>query len=166
MSTDHKTLADEIFDAVNDAIDERTNAVDRTYLGALLNEVLVNVPTVGLNAMADKIFEANKKKGFWDHNRNIGELLMLVTSELGECMEAHRKGRLASMEQMDINIGMGGEWMANFQAHVKDSFEDELADALIRILDMCGGLGIDIQRHVEEKLHYNATRERLHGKNY
>jgi NTP pyrophosphatase (non-canonical NTP hydrolase) len=56
--------------------------------------------------------------------------------------------------------------MANFQAHVKDSFEDELADALIRILDMCGGLGIDIQRHVEEKLHYNATRERLYGKNY
>lgn len=166
MSTDNKTLRDEIFDAVNDAIDDRTNAVDRNYLHCLLSIVLEDTPTVGLNAMAQQVHNANRQKGFWDHNRNIGELLMLVTSELGECMEAHRKGRLASFEQVDENIEKGGEWKANFQAHIKDSFEDELADALIRILDMCGGLGIDIQRHVVEKLKYNATRERLHGKLY
>ena len=49
-----------------------------------------------------------------------------------------------------------------FEATVKDSFEDEVADSVIlilksiRLLDPCGGL----------KLRYNATREYGHGKKY
>jgi hypothetical protein len=36
--------------------------------------------------------------------------------------------------------------------------EVELADAVIRILDMCGGLGLDLQGAIYEKLVYNAQR--------
>lgn len=121
------------------------------------------------NEASKKIYEANKEKGFWDNERNVGEMLMLITSELGEAMEAHRKGRfakLADFNRASIASNSGDDFKVNFEANIKDTFEDEVADALIRILDMCGGLGIDIDSHVNTKLAYNRTRERLHGKNY
>jgi NTP pyrophosphatase (non-canonical NTP hydrolase) len=109
-----------------------------------------------LNDLAKSIYEANKEKGFWDKERNVGEMLMLVTSELGEAMEAHRKNRFANWANAS----------EDFENSIKDTFEDEIADAIIRLLDMCGGLGIEIESHVFEKLKYNATRPRLHGKLY
>jgi hypothetical protein len=41
---------------------------------------------------------------------------------------------------------------------VKDSFHDEMADVLIRVLDLCGGYNIDIDWHIKMKMRYNATR--------
>jgi NTP pyrophosphatase (non-canonical NTP hydrolase) len=49
---------------------------------------------------------------------------------------------------------------------VKDTFEDELADAAIRIFDLAHSKGIDLQKHIEAKMRYNATREHMHGKKY
>lgn len=112
-----------------------------------------------LNELAEEIYQNNKEKGFWDKERNVGEMLMLVTSELGEAMEAHRKGRFANLEAYE-------EFSEDFEDAIKDTFEDEIADSVIRLLDMCGGLGIDIDTHIRLKLEYNKTRERLHGKSY
>mgnify|MGYP000140159900 CR=1 FL=1 len=72
--------------------------------------------------------------------RNVGELLMLTVSEIAEAMEGHRK---------NLN-----------DAHLphRKSIEVELADAVIRIFDMAGGLGLDLAGAFEEKLAYNATR--------
>lgn len=115
-----------------------------------------------LNELASNIFEANKEKGFWDGERNIGELLMLVTSELSEALEAHRKGRKADR----YGFSWKNDRKEDFEEFIKDSFEDEIADVVIRLLDMCGGLGIDIDFHVTEKLEYNKTRPHKHGKAY
>ena len=91
---------------------------------------------------------------------------MLVTSELGEALEAHRKGRFAEFEQAETNVRLGGEWGANFKAHIKDTFEDEIADAVIRLLDLSAGLGIDLEKHINAKVRYNESRPKLHGKLY
>lgn len=131
-----------------------------------------------INKLADAIYLANKEKGFWpkDKDRNIGEALMLVTSELGEAMEAHRSNRHANYEAYEdvfesiaseINDPYGDlAHECAFKAHIKDTFEDELADAVIRILDLCGGLGINIGRHIYMKVAFNATRPLRHGKAY
>lgn len=119
-----------------------------------------------LNKLSQEIYNNNKEKGFWDKERNVGEILMLITSELGEAMEAHRKGRFAPLEIIK-NIKAGAISEENFfEKQVKDTHEDEIADALIRILDYCGGKNIDIDYFVKEKLNYNKTREKLHGKLY
>lgn len=89
-------------------------------------------------------------------NRNVGEMLMLVASELGEALEAHRK------DLMDDKL-----------PH-RRGIEVEIADAIIRLLDMAGGLQLDVAGALVEKLVYNANREdhtrehRLseHGKKY
>ena len=121
-----------------------------------------------LNDLAKRVFEANKAKGFWDKERNVGELLMLTTSELGEAMEAHRKGRFAKIHLIEHLQMEGYTWKDSpvsfksaFEEGVKDTFEDEIADAMIRLFEsIC--FWISIPR--PPKLKYNETRPLLHGK--
>ena len=127
-----------------------------------------------LNKLRDEIHENAKNKGFWDKERETGTLLMLCVSELAEAMEADRKDKYADLEayrecekaddifESDKHLYL----VRSFQCLIKDTFEDELADTIIRILDLCGAKGIDIEKHIELKMKYNATRERMHGKKY
>lgn len=73
--------------------------------------------------------------------RNKGELLMLCVTELAEAMEGARKG------------------IKDDKLPHRDMFEVELADTIIRILDMAGGYGLDVGGAMAEKLNYNLTRE-------
>ena len=72
--------------------------------------------------------------------RNIGELLCLVHSEISEAMEGARKSL------MDDKLPS------------RPMLEVELADAVIRIFDMAGGLGLDVAGAIADKLAYNANR--------
>lgn len=123
----------------------------------------------GLNGSAYVIFQNNKMKGFWNNERNVGELLMLVVTELGEAMEAHREGRFARWEDWENGYSHQEnleQKKAGFELHIKDKFEDEIADAVIRLLDLSAGLGIDLEKHINAKVQYNKLRERLHNKLY
>lgn len=122
-----------------------------------------------LNDAAYKIHQAAKEKGFWDNPRETGTLLMLCVSELSEAMDADRENRFADIGLFNTNmlIKSNGDYSPMiFKDHIKDTFEDELADTVIRILDLCGAKGIDLEWHIEQKLKYNKTREKMHGKKY
>lgn len=125
----------------------------------------------GLNEASQKIHEANKEKGFYDKPREIGTLLMLVVSELSEALEADRKSIHANfsayqekLESEPDRAELKQPYL--FQEFIKDSFEDEIADAMIRLFDLCGYLNIDIENHIKLKLQYNKNRTHKHGKNY
>ena len=126
--------------------------------------------TMNLNELRDKVFTNSSAKGFWDQERNVGEALMLVVTELAEGLEAHRdKNGIKVVDKMvkkAMNEMNDDEFKEHFALMVKDSFQDEMADAIIRILDLCGGLDIDIDWHIAAKMRYNASRSRLHGKAY
>lgn len=116
-----------------------------------------------------KIFENNKAKGFWDKPRETGTLLMLVVTELSEALEADRKGlnaRLDIFGQYYKEDLSPYQYTELFDETIKDTFEDEIADAIIRLLDICGANNIDIERHINLKLAYNKIRKRMHGKAY
>lgn len=122
-----------------------------------------------LKELSATIFEGMVKRGFWEEERNVGELLMLVTSELAEALEADRDDYRADKEAyVDIlNAQRSDELVKEaFEEYIKDSFEDEIADAIIRLLDISAGLNIDIGFHIREKLRYNETRAYKHGKKY
>jgi len=132
---------------------------------------------MNLNELAVEIHKGNVKRGFWEGEKNKGELLMLVVSELSEALEADRKGRVAKLWDFEARKDVverskatgeltDSEYSLIFTNYIKDSFEDEIADAIIRLLDLSAGLGIDIDKHVKYKLLYNATRPYKHGKNY
>ena len=127
---------------------------------------------MNIKETAVAIHAINKEKGFWDKERNTGELLMLVNSELCEALEADRHGKYADKQRL-IVLGAQDKLERNtllfkkvFEGDIKDTFEDEIADAVIRLFDLSEGLGIDLEFHIKHKMAYNKTRERLHGKAY
>ena len=71
----------------------------------------------------------------------VAEKLALVHSEVSEGLEGHRKGL------MDDKLPHRG------------MLEVEMADAVIRILDLCGAMKLDLAGAIFEKLAYNKTRE-------
>lgn len=92
-------------------------------------------------------------KGFWEGGRNFKEANMLIITELSEAIEAHRESKRADIT--GFNIYEPGFWTnfvrflkfdpvhrsemeykEAFEKNIKDTLEDELADAYIRILDL------------------------------
>lgn len=92
-----------------------------------------------LNELAQICHSIAVEKGFWEKERNIGEALMLIVTELAEAMEGYRK-------------------------QDTENFKEELADAFIRLLDLCGGLKIDIEDEIVRKSMKNKNRPYKHGK--
>lgn len=101
-----------------------------------------------VNELRDFCYNASLEAG-WHTNlqtgelidRNKGEMLCLVHSEVSEAMEGERKGL------MDDHL-----------PH-RQMAEVELADAVIRIMDYAGRWGYDIGGAIVEKLDYNKKRE-------
>lgn len=140
-----------------------------------MNNKVDNTQKMDIAEVSEEIFEIAKSKGFWDKERNVGELLMLTVSELGEAIEAHRKGKYAKPDELykelsefksEDDIELGKFYKEKFELYVKDSFEDELADAVIRLFDLAKGYNVDIVKHISLKMNYNKLRERLNGKLY
>lgn len=127
-----------------------------------------------LNQLAQEIFNNAKAKGFHDKEHNIGQMLCLIHSEVSEALEAHRTDKFAiDSFNMRHNIDIESDdedekryFAQEFEVSVKNSFEDELADVVIRVLDLCAYKNIDIEKHIKLKMAYNTTREHKHGKNY
>jgi NTP pyrophosphatase (non-canonical NTP hydrolase) len=126
---------------------------------------------MNLTEFSKEIHAGNAARGFYDVPRTFPHLAMLVVSELSEAVEADRNGKRCSAGRLTNALKaqkINGTALAklSFETHVKDTMEDEIADTIIRLLDLCGYLGIDIDGHVRAKLAYNATREAKHGKAY
>lgn len=80
-------------------------------------------------------------KGFWKEPYHEDHYLMLVVTELSEAVEADRKGLWThlDLEDLDTLDQYDGEVFAEeFVKMVKDTVEDEIADACIRLLDLLG----------------------------
>lgn len=99
---------------------------------------------------ASECVHANvRAKGFWDKERNRGELLMLIVSELAEALEYLRHGSPAS------------DHISEFSG-----VEEEMADVVIRVMDLAGGLHLRLAEAIVAKMAFNEAREHKHGKQF
>lgn len=128
---------------------------------------------VSLNDLAKEIHATAAEKGFWDKDRNMGEMLMLMTSELAEALEEHRASKPDFYLEPDHIFPPDctpAHYLAaapETQALAKpEGLAVELADCLIRILDTLAARDIDIDALVRAKMAYNSSREFMHGKKY
>lgn len=122
---------------------------------------LINYEKV-FDDLADEIAEIAESKGFWDYE-DVGEngliplKLALVHTEVSEALEAYRKSY--DDEYPDLRSGM--------TPMQEEDFTEELADTVIRILDIIGFYNLDdFGRILMSKIETNRERPYRHGKRY
>lgn len=139
-------------------------------------EFMETTERLQLNDACKRQHQAVIDKGFT--NFEVPNLLMLIVSELAEALEADRNNRHADYDafykeykQRSKECGDNSEfnrilYKEHFEKMCKNTFEDEIADAFLRLMDLVGAYGIDIERAIHFKQNYNLLRPIKHGKAY
>lgn len=137
-----------------------------------------------LNALAQRCYDQAAEKGFHenDADNNPAERLALIASEVFEAFEVVRSGRPLDKNHYTVNGDEveqlpNGDWRSIEAEPVHTTWKasrvpkpcgvpSELADVLIRVLDLSVEWGVDIEAAVEEKLAFNKTRGYKHNKQF
>lgn len=191
---------------------------------------MIRLHIMDYSSYIKEAFDIAKDHGFHDVELPVNHFIMLIITEISEMVEADRKKIRVrfTIDSLENQLRFNDYTMA-FESHVKDTLEDEMADACIRIFDLAGTFGwtlsdkqseetgyrtyrhvsqrkfteiaytlcnlltangadsynekkciaalsfmeswakdlhFDLAWHIEQKMKYNKTRARLHGKQY
>jgi len=130
----------------------KDNEARKLYMKNLNRRKKLTINYAEIAKLQEQVYQQNVKAGWWTNLQtkdlkskgDVTEILAklaLVHSEVSEALEGVRKGL------MDDKLNH------------RPMVEVELADAVIRILDLCGHEGYDLAGAIEEKLKFNAVRE-------
>lgn len=114
------------------------------------------------------------KHGFWNPAPEFGTAIALIHSELSEALEEARDGRPdlyfvipAQKANGSVIPEIRTDWgVGDFKGEKPEGVAVELADVVIRIADLCGHLGIDLEAAIALKMAHNETRPFKHGKQF
>jgi NTP pyrophosphatase (non-canonical NTP hydrolase) len=114
--------------------------------------------TINLNELRDRAYKIARDHGFHDEDWSNEHLLCLVVSELMEAVEADRNDSRANMIGFETCINayhdiVRNNWfLKSYRDNIKGTVEEELADIVIRLLDLAGIRSIDLSELQEPLL--------------
>lgn len=118
----------------------------------------MNMEKINWEELTERAYQNAKNHGWHEEAHSEYHYMMLVVTELSEAVEADRKGKYAQRVMFEKNfdtpqVNPEEHWKFCFETFIKDSVEDELADAVIRLLDYAGlhDLFIDDEEFTEEQ---------------
>lgn len=103
--------------------------------------------------LVKEIHQTNIEKGFWPEpklDRNKAEALALTCGELYEALEAHKKRGFAAFFERDVQQAKSMKAEDAYHNLLQHTFEEEIADALIRFYDFCQGFNIEIRGNAQQ----------------
>lgn len=123
---------------------------------------------MNLNKLAEEAYAIARKNGWHGEEHSDEHWLMLVLTEIAEAVQADRKGKHADVSKFKEYQTYYGTFLPSeeireirfkedFEEYIKNSVEDELADIVIRCLDLAGLRVIDF--HYAEILLSKGIRE-------
>ena len=119
---------------------------------------------MNLNELRDRAYNTAKEHGWHDKEYSDEHWLMLIITEIAEAVQSDRKNLHADIakfkEWQGNRLPLSEEtrtrrFKENFDAYIKNTVEDELADVVIRCLDLAGLHGWDLQNATENQLNNN-----------
>ena len=104
-----------------------------------------------INEVVHQAYQTAKEKGWHDEPKSFGDDMALIHSEVSEALEAFRDNGQPTLM-----------WYVGDDSK-PEGVPSELADIVIRVADVCGKYGIDLESAIETKMAFNKTRPFRHG---
>lgn len=109
---------------------------------------------MNLTDLTKDAYQNAKAHGF-NETEDIERTLMLIITEIGEAVDAHRKGWIAEgnrawFEAVLVKTSDVDKRMTAYEGYIKNQLEDELADVVIRIASLCGACADTLEASSEE----------------
>ena len=118
---------------------------------------------MGINDLATAVHQNAKDHGWYENPRSFPEVIALMHSELSEALEEHRDGKPMVYCDHLHHENCTCDCESCDERRKPEGIAIELADCIIRILDTCAYMGIDIEAAIMLKHEYNKTRPYRHG---
>lgn len=122
-----------------------------------------------IRKLGERIYDIAFQHGWYDESRTFGDRIALCHSELSEALEEHRNGHHMSEVYYKHSCALADwneTWLEKPSCTCTPKPEGipiELADTVIRILDMCAAENIDIVGALQVKVRFNNSRPYRHG---
>lgn len=130
---------------------------------------------MNINELAKEVHENAVAHGWWEKPPTLPEALCLIHAELSEALEEYREGNpliygTCALAAEDCKysgvcdrVGRPGEGEGVDGPCKPEGIAVELADVILRTLDLMAALGVDVDAVVMAKHKYNLGREYKHG---
>ena len=109
---------------------------------------------INWNELRDRAYQCAVNHGWHEEKHSCYHYMMLFVSELGEVVNADRIGKHADITKFNLT-NEPHCFKESFETFIKDTVEDELADAVMRLLDLAKEFGYDIDNSYFTKEHYD-----------
>lgn len=117
------------------------------------------------DAIQSDVHNIAQEKGWWEDRDNLEKAANAVSAKLGRYARITNNAAMIALMHSELSEGLEGERKDLESDHIPgfSMLEEELADVVIRAMDMAQGRNLDLAAAIIAKAEFNSGREHKHG---